>query len=103
MYGTENLDITSAAFWLQLPEPCVTALFQRTKAHKEMLQAITKNGFALESFKKLMAHMCYENREFSVRTAKFILKGTNQGSYEEAPAFLDIMRQFLLINDSLRD
>lgn len=77
IYATEDLDITSAAFWLQLPDPCVAALFARTKAHKEMLQAITKNGFALDSFKKFIAHLCYENREFSVRTAKFILKGTN--------------------------
>jgi hypothetical protein len=50
-----------------------------------MLAAIVKNGFAGESFKKFIAHLCYENREFSIRTAKFILKGTNQGSYDEAP------------------
>ena len=57
-----------------------------------MFQLIAKNNFAIPEFKVFLAHLCFENREFSVRIAKFILKGTIKQYYDDNNAYLELLK-----------
>lgn len=70
-----------------------------TKAYKLFYANASKHGFALEEYSRLLAHLCFKNKEFSRRIAKHILKGTNKSSADEVGPYLEIMKQFLLIED----
>lgn len=49
----------------------------------------------------MFAHLCFENKDYTQRIAKYILKGTNTSSAEELAPYLEIMKQFLILKDSL--
>ena len=49
----------------------------------------------------MLSHLCFENKKYSLRIAKYILKGTNTSGSEELGPFLEIMKQFLILKDSL--
>ena len=39
----------------------------------------------------MFAHLCFENKDYTQRIAKYILKGTNTSSAEELGPYLEIM------------
>jgi len=56
------------------------------------LENITKNTYEIQELAKMLAHLCFENKEYSLRIAKYILKGTNTSGSEELGPFLEIMK-----------
>lgn len=50
-----------------------------------------------------MAHVSYKNKEFSRKMAKHILKGTNKSTAEEIGPFLELMKQFLTVDDEFAE
>lgn len=98
--GSSGMNLEPQAFFgcedqldvFMLPDPCLNILFQKTKAQKEMFQLIAKNNFAIAEFKVFLAHLCFENREFSIRVAKFILKGTIKQYYDDNNAYLELLK-----------
>jgi hypothetical protein len=70
---------------------------------KNFLQNVTKNGYSIYDFSNFIAHLCFKNKEYSYKIAKHILKGTNTSGADELQPFLLIMKEFLIIDDELRD
>jgi len=68
-----------------------------------MYSLILKHNFAIDQFKVFLSHLCFENKEFSIRIAKFILKGTIKLHYDDNNSYLELLRQYLLIDDSLKN
>ena len=60
-----------------------------------------KNTNEIQELAKMLAHLCFENKDYSLRVAKYILKGTNTSNVEELGPFLEIMKEFLILKDSL--
>jgi len=50
----------------------------------------------------LLAHMCFENKEFSAKMGKLILVGINKSNADEIRPYLDALLQYLSIQDSFR-
>jgi len=86
---------------LLLPEDCLRALFLHNKSFKVFYANTSRHGFESEAAAKMIAHLCYRNREFSRKMAKHILKGTNRSSADELGPFLEVMKQFLAVDDEL--
>ena len=84
---------------LTLPEDCMKALFLHFKPMKLFYANASKHGFEKEEYAKMAAHLCYKNKEFSRKMAKHILKGTNKSTAEEIGPFLELMKQYLTIDD----
>jgi hypothetical protein len=82
-----------------LPDDCVQALFINVKLFKTFYENASKQGYESEEFARFAGHVCYKNREFSRKIAKHILKGTNVGIAEEISPFLELMKQYLAIED----
>ena len=74
----------------------------KNKPTKEMFANMTSNGWGVELLPDFFAHVCFENKEFSIRCAKYILKGINSGAFDADNIFLQVMRKFFAINDSLK-
>lgn len=62
---------------------------------------MTKNSYEIQELAKMLAHLCFENKDYSLRIAKYILKGTNTSGADELAPYLEIMKQFLILKDSL--
>lgn len=84
---------------LSLPLDCLQALFMHTKSLKLFYANASRHGYALEQYSKLVAHVCYKNKEYSRKMAKHILKGTNKSNAEELGPFLELMKQYLSVDD----
>lgn len=82
-----------------LPEDCAKSLFIHLKQFKLFYLNASKHGYESEEFAKFVAHVCYQNKEFSKKMAKHILKGTNKSTAEEIGPFLELMKQYLTIDD----
>jgi hypothetical protein len=62
------------------------------KPFKLFYNNASKHGFSNEEYSKMLAHLCFKNKEFSRKMAKHILKGTNKSNAEEIGPFLEIMK-----------
>jgi len=60
-----------------LSQECVQGLFLSMKLYRSFYDNITKCGFENEEWSKCISHLCFKNKEYSKKIAKFILKGTN--------------------------
>jgi len=49
-----------------------------------------------------MAHMSFENKEFSIRMGKIILIGINKCSADEIRPYLEALEPYLFLTDSLK-
>ena len=84
---------------LLLPDDCLKSLFIHLKPSKLFYANASKHGYESEEYSKLVAHLCFKNKEFSRKMAKHILKGTNKSNAEEIGPFLELMKQYLCIDD----
>ena len=69
---------------------------------KEMFANMTSNGWGVDVLPQFLAQLSFDNKEFSIRVCKYVLKGINQGAYDENNIFLQVMRKVLSIDDSLK-
>jgi hypothetical protein len=59
----------------------------------------SERGYVKEEYAKMVAHICYMNKDFSHKIAKHILKGTNKSTAEEIGPFLELLKNFLTVDD----
>ena len=97
------LELSQEEQTLTLPEECLRNLFMHQKSNKLFYNNTSERGFVREEYAKMVAHLCYANKEFSRKIAKHILKGTNKSTAEEIGPFLELMKQFLTVNDEYFD
>ena len=71
-----------------MSKECLEGLFNKTKESKVFLKNITKNTCEIQELAKMFAHLCFENKDYSLRIAKHILKGKNTCKFEELGPFL---------------
>lgn len=84
---------------LYLPRDCLKAIFLNIKTFKQFYVNASKHGYALEEYARLVSHVCYKNKEYSRKIAKHIIKGTNRSNAEELGPYLELMKQFLGVQD----
>ena len=75
-----------------MSKECLKGIFYKTKESKTFLKNITISTYGGEDLAKMLAHLCFENKDYSLRIAKHILKGKKNCKFEELGTFLEIMK-----------
>jgi hypothetical protein len=60
-----------------LSDQCLQALFMAEKKYKLFYDNVTKHGFESVEFSRMVAHLCFKNKEYSSKIARQVLKGVN--------------------------
>jgi hypothetical protein len=69
---------------------------------KQFYVKTLKFGFVGITLGQILAHVSFENHDFSFRIAKKILVGINKCSGDEIRPYLDVLELFLHLPDSLQ-
>ena len=69
------------------------------KKYKLFYDNVTKHGFESLEFSRMVAHLCFKNKEYSSKIARQVLKGVNTTQADELAPVLEIWKQFLGIDD----
>jgi len=57
----------------------------------DLFKLVLKEGYACENYGKALAHLCYENRDYSIHISKLLLQGISKNDYEKVKHYLDVV------------
>lgn len=69
--------------------------------NKEFVIKILKDGQECGEFGQAITHYAYNNESYSKKIAKILLKGVNSNDFEKVKNYMEVIRPFLLMKDSL--
>jgi hypothetical protein len=70
---------------------------------KEIYNKAMKYGYRTKDIGKIAAHVSFDQMEFQRQLSKRILIGINKSNGEDLTPYLDVLFEFLSINDSLKE